>query len=149
MAQQIQTHCIDDITGERGAKPIEFGIDGIIYTVDLTDANAERLLSILREFKACARRTDRRYQVRQPGYQRTRREQEERRRSKEESDKIREWARRNGLKVADRGRISNDVLEKYRKGLPPLSAVNAAKVGLAAVVPAPRVQAPVFRRGQA
>lgn len=70
------------------------------YEIDLTEANADKLQAALAPFVAAARRVDQR----RTGL------------TVVTSDlrTIRAWARANGVKVSERGRVSQDVQDAFR-----------------------------------
>lgn len=112
MAQIREIRLIDDIDGEAADETIEFGIDGKSYEIDLSTDNATKLRDALSEFVASARRAAggtraRRLAsgspVRRPAVDR------------EQNQAIREWARKRGMKVSDRGRIPAEVLDAYHQ----------------------------------
>lgn len=109
MAQIREVRLIDDLDGEAADETIEFGIDGKNYEIDLSKANAAKLRDALAAYVAAARRSGGRRRggssgaVRRPAIDR------------EQNQAIREWARKRGMKVSDRGRIPAEVLEAYHK----------------------------------
>jgi hypothetical protein len=112
VAQIREIRLIDDLDGEAADQTVEFGIDGKNYEIDLSDANAGKLRDALAEFVASARRSGgRRRGGRSTDTAPTRRPSIDR----EQNQAIREWARKRGMKVSDRGRIPGEVLEAYHK----------------------------------
>lgn len=111
MAQIREIRLVDDLDGEVADETVEFGVDGKSYEIDLSTANAKRLRDALAEFVASARRASGRRRgggapaaaARRPSIDR------------EQNQAIREWARKRGMKVSDRGRIPAEVLEAYHK----------------------------------
>lgn len=110
MAQQVLVSLVDDLTGDAADETVTFGLDGKTYEIDLTDENAAKLRESLAEYLAAARRagatTGRRASsgvTRRPLVDR------------EQNQAIREWARKRGMKVSDRGRIPADVVDAYHQ----------------------------------
>jgi nucleoid-associated protein Lsr2 len=110
MAQIREVRLIDDLDGESADETIEFGIDGKNYEIDLSNANAAMLRDALAAYVAAARRSGGRRRggsgggaARRPAIDR------------EQNQAIREWARKRGMKVSDRGRIPAEVLDAYHK----------------------------------
>jgi hypothetical protein len=111
VAQVQEVRLIDDIDGDAADETVGFGIDGKNYEIDLSQANASKLRDALAAYVAAARRLGGRRRggatastpVRQPAV------------DKEQNQAIREWARKRGMKVSERGRIPADVLEAYHK----------------------------------
>ena len=102
MARRTQTILVDDIDGSEASQTVTFALDGVTYEIDLNEEHAAALRESLEEWVGKARRTGGR---RSSG----------RRRSSGPSDtqKIREWARSQGLEVSDRGRVSAEVRKAY------------------------------------
>lgn len=109
MAQKVTVTIYDDIDGTEAAETTEFSLDGVDYTIDLSADNSIRLRETLRPFMQAARRADRHARpqrkprssgiVNAPGEQR----------------RAREWARQRGIQVAEIGRLSTEVMERYRR----------------------------------
>jgi hypothetical protein len=116
VAQIREIRLIDDLDGEAADETVEFGVDGKSYEIDLSKDNAERLRDALAAFVGAARRSaagggsGRRRgslatsaPVRRPTIDR------------EQNQAIRDWARKRGMKVSDRGRIPAEVLDAYHQ----------------------------------
>ncbi|GAA5048247.1 histone-like nucleoid-structuring protein Lsr2 [Nocardia callitridis] len=115
MAKKVTVSLIDDVDGESIAdETIEFAIDGVSYEIDLSSANAAKLRDGLEEWVTSARRVSGRRRVKAAaaatGNTKSRVSID-----REQSAAIREWARRNGHKVSQRGRISADITDAYNK----------------------------------
>jgi hypothetical protein len=111
MAQIREVRLIDDLDGEAADETIEFGIDGKNYEIDLSKDNAGKLRDALAAYVAAARRSGGRRSRSGAGTGPARRPSIDR----EQNQAIREWARKRGMKVSDRGRIPAEVLEAYHK----------------------------------
>ncbi len=112
MAQIREVRLIDDLDGEAADETIEFGIDGKNYEIDLSKENAAKLRDALASYLASARRSGgRRRSSASSGGAAARRPSIDR----EQNQAIREWARKRGMKVSDRGRIPAEVLETYHQ----------------------------------
>ena len=112
MAQIREVRLVDDLDGEAADETIEFGIDGKNFEIDLSTANAGKLRDALASYVAAARRSGgRRTRSGGAGTGPARRPSIDR----EQNQAIREWARKRGMKVSDRGRIPAEVLEAYHK----------------------------------
>jgi hypothetical protein len=107
MAQRL----VDDLdhtpdTPETPVRTWHFGVgpaeDMTTYSVDLTDENYAKLVAALQPF-IDLEGTTQVAQVRSG------------RRSTGSTQTVREWAKKNGHKVSDRGRIPGDVQEAYNK----------------------------------
>lgn len=107
MAQKVQIILTDDIDGGSADETVRFGLDGANYEIDLSDENAGKLREALRPFVAKARRSSGRVQRGRGATPARNREAAE----------IRKWARENGYKVSDRGRVQAEIQEAYRKAM--------------------------------
>lgn len=115
MAQKVTVALIDDLDGTEASETLEFGLDGVTYQIDLSSGNAGKLRDGLAEFVASARRSGgRKRGVGRPasvGGAKARPAAADR----EQNQAIREWARKQGMKVSDRGRIPAEVLDSYHQ----------------------------------
>jgi hypothetical protein len=114
VAQKVTVSLIDDLDGDKADETVEFGLDGKSYEIDLSSSNAEKLRDALASYVAAARRPGGR---RRGGAVATANAAAARRPSvdREQNQAIRDWARKRGMKVSDRGRIPADVLEAYHQ----------------------------------
>jgi len=118
MAQQTVIELVDDLDGtvDASIETVRFGLDGVSYEIDLRNANAGALRDQLAEFIDAARRTGGRMKRAVAGAS-TRAvgstPAAASGRSREQTQAIREWARKNGHEVADRGRIPSGVIEAF------------------------------------
>jgi Lsr2 len=111
VAQIREIRLVDDLDGAVADETVEFGVDGKNYEIDLSTTNAKKLRDSLSEFVASARRAGGRRRGGSAPAVAARRPSIDR----EQNQAIREWARKRGMKVSDRGRIPADVLESYHK----------------------------------
>ncbi|HEY1969159.1 MAG TPA: Lsr2 family protein [Pseudonocardia sp.] len=113
MAQKVTVSLIDDLDGDKADETVEFGLDGKNYEIDLSSGNAGKLRDALADYVAAARRPGgrRRSGAAAVAAATTRRPAVDR----EQNQAIRDWARKRGMKVSDRGRIPADVLEAYHQ----------------------------------
>jgi hypothetical protein len=103
MVQKVQVLLVDDVDGGKADETVQFGLDGVSYEIDLSTKNAAKLRDALAGYVAEARRVGSRG----------------RRRGRARADngsarEVRAWARSNGHKVSDRGRVPAEVIEAYR-----------------------------------
>jgi len=108
VAQKHIVQLIDDIDGGDASETVSFALDGATYAIDLSAANAARLRDALAPYVANARRGSR-----GPGRPTGSRRGRGARSDREQTQAIREWARKNGHKVGEKGRIPATVLEAY------------------------------------
>lgn len=110
MAQKVTTHLVDDLSGdviENGAgRTVQFAFDGSSYEIDLSDDNVDAFRETLTDYVAAARKTSNRNSSRSPSSSKGRS-------STDDLAKIRVWAMANGVKIAARGRISQQVRDAY------------------------------------
>ncbi|TQL02369.1 Lsr2 family protein [Cellulomonas sp. SLBN-39] len=102
MAQQTRVIITDDIDGTEGAATYRFAWQDTVYEVDLNDEHRDELLRALQPYIAAGRRAER------PGRRAAAATVD-----RDQSRAVRAWARENGHKITDRGRIPASVLEAY------------------------------------
>jgi hypothetical protein len=114
MAKQIVTLLTDDLDGSEADRTVEFGLDGVNYTIDLSEKNAGKLRKALEPYISAGirvgrgggdRRSAARVRVPAAGG----------RTSREQNQAIREWAAKNGYEVSERGRIPTSVVEAFEQ----------------------------------
>ena len=111
MAQKVQVQLVDDLDGTSTAEEtVSFGLDGVEYEIDLSSEHASELRDGLESFVAAARRTGGR--VKRGGGRTTTRGGVSGG-SREQNQAIREWARRNGHELAERGRIPAHIVSEF------------------------------------
>ena len=103
MAQKVHIVLEDDIDGSEASQTVSFALDGTSYEIDLNDKNAGGLRDALATYighgrKVSAKAGRGRKSVAAGGTS---------------AREIRDWARSNGRKVPDRGRIPADVREAF------------------------------------
>lgn len=117
MARKIIEQLVDDIDGTEAAETVVFGLDGVSYEMELSANNAAALRAVLGVYVEHARRTGGRVQrgrgaapsVVVAGKSGAQVIEERRAYNKG----VRAWARANGFKVPDKGRLSLAVLEAF------------------------------------
>lgn len=109
MAQKTIVQLIDDLDQGKAEETVTFGLDGSSYEIDLSKKNAAKLRDALSVYVANARRVNR-GSGRSGGAARRGRAG---RGDREQTQAIREWARKNGYKVGEKGRIPATILEAY------------------------------------
>jgi hypothetical protein len=110
VAQKVTVSLIDDLDGAQADETVEFGLDGKNYEIDLSSGNAGKLREALQAYVAAARRPGGRRRSGAAASGGARRAAVDR----DQNQAIREWARKRGMKVSERGRIPADVLEAYQ-----------------------------------
>ena len=109
MAKQIVTLLTDDLDGSEANSTIEFGLDGVNYTIDLSDKNADKLRQALEPYLKVAARAGRST----TGRISARSAAPASRSNRDQNQAIREWAGKNGYEVSERGRIPSAVVEAF------------------------------------
>lgn len=98
MAQKTITYTLSDLSNEDNAVTCTFALDGQAYEIDLTDQEASDLRERLAPYVGVARKV---------GGRTTQRKNPQ-------TGRIREWAEQQGLKVPARGRIPNEIVQKFQ-----------------------------------
>jgi hypothetical protein len=111
MAQKTIIELTDDLDGSKAAETVRFGLDNRSYIIDLSARNAKALRKVLAPYVESGRRVT----AGRPGRGRARAAADGRRFSTRD---VREWARSQGIEVADRGRIPADLAVKFQAAHP-------------------------------
>lgn len=100
-----RTVLVDDMDGGNADVTIAFVVDGKSYSLDLSHDNAAKFRNLLAPYMAAATKTahtkSSSLKTQIAGV--------------EQRAAIRDWARRQGVTISDRGRIPQDVIEEYNK----------------------------------
>jgi hypothetical protein len=110
MAKQIITLLTDDLDGGEADRAVEFGLDGVNYTIDLSEKNAGKLRKALDPYLTVASKVGR---TGTTGRIASRNAAAPSRSNREQSQAIREWATKNGYEVSERGRIPASIVEAF------------------------------------
>jgi len=130
LARTTIVRLTDDIDGSAAVETVPFAVDGRSYEIDLSAEHADNLRHSLAKFVAAARSTGRGNASVAPGRVRPGRP------AAADSSAVRAWAKENGVPVAGRGRIPDDVLAQYT------SAQQATVAEPAATEPVPAESVP-------
>jgi hypothetical protein len=123
MAQRTVVELLDDIDGKPAEESITFALDGVMYEIDLSSKNADKLRKGLAPFVEKARKAGAARGVRRRAGTGVRATSD-----RERSADIRTWAKQHGLNVNDRGRIPANVVEAYEAGNPALAKAAPKRV---------------------
>ena len=104
MAKTTITQITDDIDGSKNAHEVSFSLDGNAWTIDLSSKNKAKLEAALKPYMDAGTRSSGR------GGRRGSKSSSSRR---SDLPEVRVWAKKNGHKVSDRGRVPSSVLEAY------------------------------------
>lgn len=105
MAQKTVVELVDDLDGGEADETVFFALDGVDFRIDLSAENAARLRETLAEYVGHARKVGGRKQAGRTGA----------RSDRPDAQVIRDWARRQGEAVAERGRISHELLTRFQQ----------------------------------
>lgn len=104
MAQKVNIVLVDDIDGSEASETVTFGLDGTTYEIDLNEKHAAALRDALSTYIGHARKVS---------STRGRRGRSTTSTSGPSARELRDWARSNGFKVSDRGRVPAEVREAF------------------------------------
>lgn len=112
MAQKVQVLLTCDVHGDEtaGEETVEFAFEGVPYEVDLCSSHAAKFRDAVAPYVGPARRSGRSG----PTGRRTGRGRANGGGARQETAEIRAWARDQGLKISDRGRIPATIIDQYR-----------------------------------
>jgi Lsr2 len=112
MAKRVVHMLIDDIDGGEADETVRFALDGTQYEIDLSKKNAAKLRDALNKYTGVATKVGR------SGSSGTRSTTSRVRSAPARTDRdqnraIRKWAQSKGIAVSDRGRIKQEVVDRY------------------------------------
>jgi nucleoid-associated protein Lsr2 len=115
MARKVQVILSDDLDEDVPAdETVSFSLDGTSYEIDLSEKNAKEMRDAFSRYVQAARKVGRGSGGgRASGGGRSRATGGGGRMDREQAGAIRDWARKNGHDVSDRGRIPASVVEAY------------------------------------
>jgi hypothetical protein len=115
MARQTIELLIDDLDGSRleqgEGDSITFGYQGAEYTIDLSQKHVDEFHDAMAKYIAAAQKVSGRRPSSSSAS--TRSSGPTAKPDKNQLGAVRAWARENGHKVSDRGRVSQEVLDAY------------------------------------
>lgn len=114
MAQKVNVQLVDDIDGSVAESTVEFGLDGVHYTIDLSADNAAQLRDAVATYVSHAKRTGGRKR-RGGKANHSAAAGESSLADRRRNQAIREWAREQGMEVSDRGRIPAEIVQAYEQ----------------------------------
>ncbi len=103
VAQRTQILYVDDMDGSKAEGTVRFGLGDADYEIDLSKKHADQFARDIGPYIAAARKLSS-----------SRRAARGARPARHDQSDVRAWARSQGLKVSDRGRIPADVLARYQ-----------------------------------
>jgi hypothetical protein len=93
----------DDLDGSKADETLHFAFEGAEFEIDLSKVHADGMRAALDPYMSAGRKTGGRRRNRAAAT------------DGDQIKDIRDWAKKQGLKVSDRGRVSADVREAYAK----------------------------------
>lgn len=107
MATRTVIELIDDLDGSEATETVYFGLDGAEYVIDLAGHNVDELRGLLARFVNAGRKTG---ATKQPSSVRCLP-------PATDTKAVRAWAAGKGIEVNARGRIKDDVVQRYLTSL--------------------------------
>ena len=104
MAKRVLYELVDDIDGKPADETVRFALDGVQYEIDLTPKEADAFRKKLAPYTEKGRQVG----GRRGGLRR-------KASGGPTTKEIREWARGQGFQVPERGRIPNEIVEKFEE----------------------------------
>ena len=108
MAKKTLVQLVDDFSGDSisdgAGRTVRFAFDGAEYEIDLTNEHIEEFTNTLERYVRASRRISGRRKTGTSGRRSS---------GNNETAAIREWAESQGMKVATRGRLPADIVERY------------------------------------
>ena len=103
---------LDDIDGGKADETLTFGLDGTTYEIDLSSKHADQLRGALAKYVVVSTKIGR---GRVEANRRARRTggDQPARSDRAQNQAIRDWAKRKGIELNDRGRIPRHIVEQY------------------------------------
>jgi hypothetical protein len=107
MAREVHYVISDDLDGSPDATSVEFGLDGVSYSIDLASRNEKALRTTLAPYLGVATRVrpGRRGTTSRAGVS-----------NRDRNAAIRAWALESGVELPGRGRIAGAVADAYETG---------------------------------
>lgn len=120
MAKQIIHKLVDDLDGGSADETVRFALDGVQYEIDLSDANAEKLRDAFSPYTTHGVKVGRGGVARYArathsaaGVGSSRGARTGGVANRDQNKAIRDWAKRAGKDISDRGRIPQEIVAEY------------------------------------
>jgi Spy/CpxP family protein refolding chaperone len=104
MASIVSVVVSDDLDGSPNAETVAFGFDGVNYEIDLAEKNRAKLAQDFAPYVGAARKVSQR---------RPRSTNAPQPASRVDRAAVRAWAKEQGLKISERGRIGAEIMQQY------------------------------------
>jgi hypothetical protein len=112
MAKRTIHMLVDDIDGGDADETVTFAVDGAQYEIDLSKKNAAKMRDLLAPYVAAGTKVGRTAAGAARGA--APRPRGSAAADRDQNRAIREWAQGKGIPVSDRGRIKQEVVERYQ-----------------------------------
>lgn len=122
MARVTKVELVDDLDGSAADETVMFALDNQSYELDLSTNHAGILRDILGDYVAAGRKTAA-VGTATSGRRQRAATSNSGQSNREHTAAIREWARKAGHAVSDRGRIKTDVLDAFEQAHRSLTSV--------------------------
>jgi hypothetical protein len=110
--EEVTVTMIDDLDGSQAPETIAFALEGVNYEIDLSKRNVNGLRRVLKPYVEGGRKVRRASGNRTPkGARRSSSSGAE----NYDLAEVRAWAKSHRIKVAARGRIASEVVERWRQ----------------------------------
>ncbi|MEU8216705.1 Lsr2 family protein [Micromonospora taraxaci] len=120
MAKRVIHQLVDDLDGGSADETIKFALDGVQYEIDLSAANAAKLRDVFSPYTANGLKIGRggvarsaRVSHSAAGVGRLRGGRTGGVTNRDQNKAIRDWAKRVGKEISDRGRIPREIVAEY------------------------------------
>ncbi|MFC4146689.1 Lsr2 family protein [Micromonospora mangrovi] len=110
MAKQIIHKLVDDLDGGDADETVKFALDGVQYEIDLSASNAAKLRDVFAQYVAAGTKVGRGGVV---VGGRAARGRGGATADREQNRAIRDWAKKAGKDISDRGRIPQEIVDEY------------------------------------
>jgi len=110
VVKQIIQKLVDDLDGGDADETVKFALDGIQYEIDLSEKNAAKLRELFEAYVAAGSRVARGGVV---VGGRAARGRGGATADREQNKAIRDWAKKSGKDISDRGRIPQEIVDEF------------------------------------
>lgn len=115
LARVVMALLVDDADGDEATQTIPFAYRGVEYEIDLSERQITALDAMLAPYLENARPVmAKRTKARRPTAKASKSSKPSKSSVPADPSQVRAWAKTQGIAVADRGRVSADVMRQYR-----------------------------------
>jgi hypothetical protein len=104
---------VDDLDGGEAEETVKFGLDGVQYEIDLSKKNASKIREALAPFVGAGSKISRGAVLGGGRTAAVSRGRGAATADRDQNKAIREWAQSKGITVSDRGRIKQEIVDRY------------------------------------